>query len=63
MWTKETYLIMTPRHHNILEAAIRLINSIWRGINGVVEVWVAGEGSGIYVFIGESAADDEGILA
>jgi hypothetical protein len=54
---------MTPRHHNILEAAIRLIDSIRRGINGVVEVWVAGEGAGVYVFIGESAADDEGILA
>jgi hypothetical protein len=54
---------MTPRHHDILEAAIGLINSILRGINGVVEVWVAGESTRVYIFIGESAADDEGILA
>lgn len=63
MWTEETYLIMTPRHHDILETAIRLIDSIRRRINGIVEVWVAGEGTGVYVFIGESTADDEGILA
>lgn len=54
---------MTPRHHNIIKAAIRLINSILGRINGVMEVWVAGEGTRVYVFIGESTADDEGVLA
>jgi hypothetical protein len=53
---------VTPRYHNIIKAAIRLINSILRGINGVVEVWVTGEGTGVYIFFGESAADDECIL-
>jgi hypothetical protein len=58
----DSYLIVTPREHDIIEATIRFIDSILSRINSIVVVWVASERFGVYVLLRESAANDKGIL-
>jgi hypothetical protein len=58
----DSYLIVTPRDHDIIKATIRFIDSILSRINSIVEVWVARERFGVNVLLREGAANDKGIL-
>ena len=53
---------MSPRQHDVVESAVRLVDSVRGGVNGVVVVRVALEGVRINVLLGELASYNEGIL-
>lgn len=57
-----TYLIMSPRKHHVLEAALGLVNAVLRRVNRVLRIGVPSESFRVYDLIGELAAHDEGIL-
>lgn len=55
-------LVVPPREHHVVQPAVRRVDPVRRGVDGVVCVWVGGEGLGVDDLVGESASDDEGIL-
>ena len=57
-----TYLVVSPREHNILEATVGLIYAVLSRVNGVFVIGVSGESFRVYDLIGELAAHDKGIL-
>ena len=52
---------MAPREHDIVQATVWLVNSIFGGVNRVTGVWVTLESFRVDNLIGELAADDKGI--
>jgi hypothetical protein len=57
-----TDLIVTPWEHDIIETAMRLIDTVFCRINLVVGVWVCRECLWIYDFVWKAASDDECVL-
>ena len=56
------HLIVTPRQHDVVEPAVWLVDSVLRGVNGVVEIRVAFKRIGVDVPVREVAADYESVL-
>jgi hypothetical protein len=57
-----TCLIMAPGEHDIIETAMRLVDSILCRIDHIVRIWVCLKGLGVYDLVREAAADDECVL-
>lgn len=52
---------MAPRKHDIVQATVWLVNSIFGRVNGVTRVWVPFERLRVNNLIGKLAADNKGI--
>lgn len=46
-----TYLIMAPGQHDIVETAIGLVDTIFRRVDGIVDIRVIGKRVGVYDLI------------
>lgn len=55
-------LVVPPRKHHVVQPAVRRVDPVRRGVDGVMCVWVGGEGLGVDDLVGEGAPDDEGVL-
>lgn len=55
-------LVVPPREHHVVQPAVRRVDPVRRGVDGVVCIRVGGEGLGVDDLVGEGAPDDEGIL-
>lgn len=55
-------LVVPPREHHVVQPAVRRVDPVRRGVDGVMCVWVGGEGLGVDDLVGEGAPDDEGVL-
>ena len=53
---------MTPRQHHVVKPTVRLVDPVFGGVDGIVEVGVALERFGVDVLVGELAAHDKGVL-
>lgn len=53
---------MAPREHHVIEATVRLVHSIFSGIDWIFRVRVSFEGLGVDNLVRELAANDEGVL-
>lgn len=42
---------MAPRQHHIVKAAVGFVDTVFGRVYGVMRIWVALEGFGIYVLV------------
>lgn len=59
---QNTNLIVSPGQHDIIQAAVRLVNTVLRGENRISVVRVALERLRVYDLLREGTAYDERIL-
>ena len=53
---------MTPREHDVVQAAVRLIDTVLRGIDGIVVIGILFERLGVDDLVREPAPHYKGVL-